>query len=92
MHGAFEVGALKALVNNLDPLEVHYDYLSGVSVGAIISSYFSIYDFGKEKEAIQSLEEMFMTNKPFFKFWPTYVLEPFWKSSIIDPTQLYDLL
>ena len=92
MHGAFEVGALKALVNNLDPLEVHYDYVSGVSVGALISSWIGIYDFGQEKEAIRDLEAMFISNKPLFKFWPTYFLEPFWKNSIIDPTAMYDIL
>ena len=49
MHGSFEIGALKALVKNLPPLEVHYDYVSGVSVGAINTAFFSIYDFGEEK-------------------------------------------
>ena len=92
MHGSFEVGALKALVNNLDPIDVHYDFVSGVSVGAIIASAFSVYEFGQEKEAVDVIEKMFRKNEPFFEFWPGVVLEPFWKSSIIDPSNLFNIL
>jgi len=76
----------------LSATEVHYDYVSGVSVGAINTAYFSIFDFGQEKEAVKSMEAMYLTNAPLFEFWPTYVFEPFWKDSIIDPSQLYDKL
>ena len=34
IHGAFEVGVLKALVDNMPPEEVRYDYIAGVSIGA----------------------------------------------------------
>jgi NTE family protein len=88
VHGSFEVGALKALVENLPASEVHYDYVSGVSVGAINASYFAIYDFGKEKEAVAKMEEMYIQNEDNFEFWPTVIFEPFWKDSIISPEKL----
>ena len=55
-HGSFEVGVLKAFVEELDPVEVHYDYVSGVSIGAINSAALAIFDFGFEKEAVEFLE------------------------------------
>ncbi len=38
VHGSFEVGVLKAFVENLDPIDVQYDIVSGVSIGALIAS------------------------------------------------------
>ena len=38
VHGSFEVGVLKAFVENLDPIDVRYDIVSGVSIGALIAS------------------------------------------------------
>lgn len=38
VHGSFEIGVLKAFVENLDPIDVQYDIVSGVSIGALIAS------------------------------------------------------
>jgi predicted acylesterase/phospholipase RssA len=38
VHGSFEVGVLKAFVEKLDPIDVQYDIVSGVSIGALIAS------------------------------------------------------
>ncbi len=38
VHGSLEVGVLKAFVENLDPIDVQYDIVSGVSIGALIAS------------------------------------------------------
>ena len=38
VHGSFEVGVIKALVEKLDPIDVQYDIVSGVSIGALIAS------------------------------------------------------
>ena len=38
VHGSFEIGVLKAFVEKLDPVDVQYDIVSGVSIGALISS------------------------------------------------------
>jgi predicted acylesterase/phospholipase RssA len=38
VHGSFEVGVIKAFVEKLDPIDVQYDIVSGVSIGALIAS------------------------------------------------------
>lgn len=38
VHGSFEVGVFKAFVEKLDPIDVQYDIVSGVSIGALIAS------------------------------------------------------
>jgi len=46
IHGAFEVGVLKAFTDNLQPTDYMYDVLSGVSVGALNTGMLSIYGYG----------------------------------------------
>ena len=50
--GAYEVGALKVMSEMLDPIDVAYDVVAGVSVGAINAGIFSSYKRGDEKLAI----------------------------------------
>lgn len=52
VHGSFEVGALKAFIDVLDPSEYRYDYVSGVSIGAINSSILALHDIGNEADAV----------------------------------------
>jgi predicted acylesterase/phospholipase RssA len=63
-----------------------------VSVGAINGSLFAAYDYGEEKKAVADMEELYSKNEPFFEFWPTIVLPPFWKSSITDNTGMKTVL
>jgi predicted acylesterase/phospholipase RssA len=49
VHGAYEVGALQAFVQELDPLDIHYDHLSGVSVGALNAAFIAMHPPGDEK-------------------------------------------
>ena len=51
-HGSFEFGVLKAFVQELSPLELHYDYLTGNSIGAINAAIFGFHDYGDEVAAI----------------------------------------
>ena len=51
--GAYEVGALKAMLQYLDPMEYQYDVVVGVSVGAINAAFFSLFEKGEEAEAIK---------------------------------------
>lgn len=53
--GAYEIGALKALIDNLPAKDVAYDVVSGVSVGSINSAGMSIFKKGDEKNAIDFL-------------------------------------
>jgi len=48
----------------LDPLEVHYDYLSGISIGAINSAAIALFDFGQEKEAVKFIEDLYLSRLP----------------------------
>lgn len=50
--GSYEVGVLKAWVENLPPEEVQYDVITGVSVGSINAVAIALHDIGKEKETV----------------------------------------
>jgi predicted acylesterase/phospholipase RssA len=39
----------------MEPIDIAYDVIAGVSIGAINAALFSIYKRGDEKEAIQNL-------------------------------------
>jgi len=43
VHGAYEVGALQALVEHLEPKEYAYDFISGVSIGALNAGVIAKY-------------------------------------------------
>lgn len=90
IHGSFEVGVLKAFTDTLAPEEYQYDIVSGVSVGALNTAMFAIHKPGYEKEAVAFLENFYKKSLPqdYWDFWPTYVLEPFFKTSFVDPTKL----
>jgi len=60
VHGAYEIGVLKAFAKLLDPKEIAYDYVSGVSIGGLITSVFALYPPGKEKEAVAEMENIFI--------------------------------
>ena len=62
VHGAFEVGALKAFVEKLDPIEHSYDYISGISVGALNGSVLAQYEKGDEASALERLEGLYTGN------------------------------
>jgi len=64
VHGSFEVGVLKSFIAGLDPNELHYDYISGVSIGAINGASIALFDFGQEKEAVEFLEDLYMSKLP----------------------------
>ena len=52
---------LKAFSDYLDPTELMYDYVSGVSIGAINASIISLYSAGEEKQAIAELENLYLS-------------------------------
>ena len=60
VHGAFEIGVLKGLVDNMKPEEIRYDYVAGVSVGAVNASIFATFPPGEEKEAIDLMTKFFL--------------------------------
>ena len=52
VHGAYEVGALRAILEGMPSDEVMYDYVGGVSVGALNAAIFATTEPGKEQEAV----------------------------------------
>lgn len=51
--GAYQVGVLKHLLGNL---EIKYDIIGGISVGAINAAYLGMHKHGQEKQCIKNLE------------------------------------
>lgn len=60
---AYQVGALKALIETLDPEEVQYNVISGVSFGAFNAAIASVHEVGKEKEMIDELYSIWKNTK-----------------------------
>lgn len=52
---AYQVGALKALIENMDPEDVKYNVISGVSFGAFNAAIASVHKVGDEKAMIDEL-------------------------------------
>lgn len=50
--GAYAVGVLASVVEQLGHSENYYDVFSGVSVGSINALGMSLYDYGEEKEMV----------------------------------------
>jgi len=46
--GAYEAGAIKALIDRTAPSERQWQYVSGISAGSILTSASALYDFGDE--------------------------------------------
>lgn len=82
------------MIETLPPEDVKWDYVSGVSIGSLIASWFSLHPVGKEKEAIAELVGMFakLTPDKFWKFWPWYIVEPFFKQSLVNNDGFSDVL
>ena len=53
IHGSFEVGVLKGLVDLMPHKEIKYDYIAGVSIGAYNAAQFATFQIGSEKEAVE---------------------------------------
>ncbi len=59
---AYEVGALKALIEQLPAQEVAYDIVSGVSMGAMNSALMSLFKKGDEKAALEYMSTSRITH------------------------------
>ena len=70
--GAYEVGALKAMVELMQPLEYAYDVVVGVSIGAINAGLLALWKRGHEKYGVKYLEDVWSNNAiaDFWENWP----------------------
>lgn len=94
IHGAYEAGALKAITEMSEPADIHWDVVSGVSIGGMVGSILASHEFGKEDAAAEKIVKMFSTITPdkLFDFWPTIILETFKESSFTDSSKLKNFL
>lgn len=92
VHGAYQLGALKYLVNDLN---LQYDILCGVSVGALNCAFLSLFPKTQEKQAVDNLDSIWqnLNNAKIYKNWfPLSVIEGLWKDSIYNSQPLIDLV
>ena len=94
MHGAWEVGVLKTVIENMPPEEVMYDYVAGVSVGALNASILASFAPGDEMKAVETMSSVYdgRATKELFEFYTPRLLAPFRKSSLADNTKLKENL
>jgi NTE family protein len=59
--GAYEAGVLKAMAELLEPIDIAYDVLAGVSIGAMNAAYLATFERGEEAEGIKALLHLWET-------------------------------
>lgn len=90
--GAYQVGALKHLLGDL---ENKYEILCGVSVGAINCAFVSQYLLGDEKKCsdeLYSLWSQLNSNSIYKRWFPFGSLHSIWRLSFFDSSPLYNLI
>lgn len=69
--GAYQAGALAALIKYTNPGEAQYDAVSGVSIGAVNSAWISQFPKGQEQPMVDQLIDFWVNLKPsdIYKEW-----------------------
>jgi len=84
---AYQVGALKALIENLDAEEVQYDVISGVSFGAFNAAMMAVHEKGDEQAAIDELYDIWKNAKDI-KTYQNWWFGPI--QGVVNQGGLYD--
>ncbi len=90
--GAWACGVIQHLLGDL---EIHYDILTGTSVGAINTAFVSMFKKGEEKQAADLLREWWLKldNSKIYKDWPYWGrIAVAWKKSFYDSSPLHNLI
>lgn len=97
--GAYQVGVMKHLLGNL---QIKYDLVCGISVGAINAAYLGMFPHGQEKECIDGLHKLWLglSTKDIYVSWvnlpkPFYYLGyivALFKSSLYNSSPLEELV
>lgn len=89
--GAYEVGALKYLINEQNR---EYDGICGISVGALNGSFLAQYPKNKIKQGIADLEEFWLkiSEKDIYKKWFGWPITVPWKPSVFNSKPLQKLI
>jgi NTE family protein len=97
--GAYQVGVLKHLLGDL---QIKYDLMCGISVGAINAAYLGMFPHGEEMKCIAGLSKLWygLTSKDIYVSWVNlpkplhylgYIVALF-KSSLYNSAPLEDLV
>ena len=84
--GAYQVGAIQALVENLPPVEVAYNFITGVSAGALNACMMSQFAQGNETAAAAKLRDSWL-NAPvstLLQQWPGGYIQGLFENSLFD--------
>jgi NTE family protein len=90
--GGYSVGALQHLLGDL---EINYDIICGVSVGAINGAFLSQFSSGQEKLAACQLTNMWAhlnTSKIYKRWFPFGGWHALWNKSFYDSLPLHKLI
>lgn len=94
VHGAYEAGALQAMIENLDPIDYAYDYISGVSVGAINAAILANFEKGQEAKGLEKLQQLYVdvsnSISDIMTVWPYIYVQAFFKNSVLDTTKAFE--
>ena len=92
VHGAYEVGAIKAFIETLEPNEYAYDYISGVSAGALNAAVMAKYSKGEEAAGLMDLMNVYRQNliSDYLHAWPYILVQAFIRSSIMDVSKAFE--
>lgn len=93
--GAYEVGALRAMAHMLDPIDIAYDVIEGVSIGSINAAALAGFEKGDEKSGIDFLQDLWL-NLPAKDFWENWStlgpIESLWRPALIDNSKMRNKL
>lgn len=93
--GAYQVGAIRGLVEAMDPRESQYDVVSGVSIGAINAVGLSLFKKGDEDAATKWMIEFWhnLSADVVYSNWSGWIIEgAFWKTGLYNNTRFVDFL
>jgi hypothetical protein len=93
--GAYQVGVIQGFVKNLQPEEVAYDFIVGVSAGALNTAFFSQFAQGNETAAAAALANIWLTApvSSLMVQWPgSYLQGLLFENSLLDGSALYPWL
>lgn len=90
--GAFAAGAIQHLLGDL---QIPYDVYCGVSSGAINAAFLAQYSVGQEKEASQTLCQLWqgITSRDVYRDWYLLgILQTIWRNSLLNSAPMRRLI
>lgn len=91
--GAFEVGALQAITDLMEPIEYAYDVVAGVSIGGLNAGIMASFPRGSERAAAEYLTEYWVEN-PVIDLWSGIFLNfirGFWRETLFNTSSFLEL-